>query len=305
MNKQLELRLRRDLSAMDAAPLDDVARIERATNAAIERRRRRRRTQLVGVSAALVIGSGLAMWSLGDQPDQVSTTDSVGSSVPAPSPTVIPVPSAPPPTEPKAPDGWEPIAADPRGPVLFPSVVWAGDVAIVFGGQHPAGYAVGGAVGYSPSSDSWVTLADPPAEMNSSGRVNVLVLWTGQEVLAFGGESLDGATVYADGAAFDPVANVWRSTAASPRPLTSRSPWAWTGTEVFVWPPGDSGLTGAPLGTPRPRTRGGSCRCRPCRVGNGPHRSGPATSGWCGAGPLTVTTSPTAPRTARPLARGE
>lgn len=252
MNEQLELRLRRDLSSMDAVPLDDVARVERAITAATERRRRRRRRRagLIGVSGTLVIASGLAIWSRGDQPDEVSTIDSVVSvvtSAPTPSATLGPVESSPPSSTPDASDGWEPIAADPRGPVLYPSVVWAGDVAIVFGGQHPAGYAVGGAVGYSPSSDSWETLADPPAEMNSSGRVNVLVLWTGQEVLAFGGESLDGATLYADGAAVDPVANVWRSTAAPPRPLSSRSPWAWTGTEVFVWPPGDSGLTGAPL----------------------------------------------------------
>ena len=66
-------------------------------------------------------------------------------------------------------------------------------------------------------------------------RTGHSVIWTGEEVIVWGGESFDDpGTPFSDGAAFDPVDNTWRLTAESPlSPRTSHAA-AWTGAEMLI-----------------------------------------------------------------------
>jgi Galactose oxidase, central domain len=66
-------------------------------------------------------------------------------------------------------------------------------------------------------------------------RTGHSVIWTGEEVIVWGGESGDDpGTPFSDGAAFDPVGNSWRLIAESPlSPRTSHAA-AWTGDEMLI-----------------------------------------------------------------------
>lgn len=82
-------------------------------------------------------------------------------------------------------------------------------------------------------------------EMSPSGlcgRYNAAHVWTGTQLLIWGGENCAGAACptfraphLADGAAYSPAADAWRKLPSSP--LSARAPAAttWTGTEMVVW----------------------------------------------------------------------
>lgn len=71
----------------------------------------------------------------------------------------------------------------------------------------------------------------PPAPIK--GRIWHSAVWTGDELIVWGGRSPDEA--FNDGAAYDPVKNTWRVIA--PAPLSARIDHAavWTGKEMLVW----------------------------------------------------------------------
>jgi hypothetical protein len=69
---------------------------------------------------------------------------------------------------------------------------------IVWGGSPPGGsLAYDDGALYDPETDSWTEL--PPASME--GRYRHAELWTGDEMVIWGGERADGGS-FADGAVF-------------------------------------------------------------------------------------------------------
>lgn len=85
---------------------------------------------------------------------------------------------------------------------------------------------------------SWRVLPASPL----SGRFFSAVRWTGREMVIWGGGTCSGdfcnsalAVPLADGAAYDPAANVWRPIAESPLRPRLRAMTAWTGKELLVW----------------------------------------------------------------------
>lgn len=69
------------------------------------------------------------------------------------------------------------------------------------------------------------------------GRSDPSGVWTGSEFIVWGGSSgtkVDGS-VYADGAAYSPADDSWRSIAPAPLAARSRHAAAWTGREMIVW----------------------------------------------------------------------
>jgi hypothetical protein len=76
------------------------------------------------------------------------------------------------------------------------------------------------------------TVELPPAPI--SERALPSVVWSGREVIVWGGMGADGGTLY-DGAAFDPVTGGWRIIAPAPVDPRLSAGTAWTGTEMLVW----------------------------------------------------------------------
>lgn len=69
------------------------------------------------------------------------------------------------------------------------------------------------------------------------GRTGAASVWTGKELLVWGGLTLKGSENIwlADGAALDPSTNRWRSLPPAPMSARSYPAAVWTGTEMLVW----------------------------------------------------------------------
>ena len=72
---------------------------------------------------------------------------------------------------------------------------------------------------------------------------NFSLIWTGTEMIAWGGSSVAGfaphytITVRGDGARYDPATDTWSPIAAGGGPLPSGRPTAvWTGQQMLIWP---------------------------------------------------------------------
>jgi N-acetylneuraminic acid mutarotase len=113
--------------------------------------------------------------------------------------------------------------------------VWTGSEMIVWGGSvdsFPYYSNTGGK--YNPTTDSWVASSVTNAP---SGRTAQSAVWTGNEMIVWGGYSFEIYTgiysYFGTGGRYDPQADSWVS--ASP-PLSGSNPTSvWTGSEMIVW----------------------------------------------------------------------
>lgn len=137
---------------------------------------------------------------------------------------------------------WHPIAAMPTTlPGGDPTAVWTGREMLVWSSAPDAPGTKGREVvlAYNPSSNTWRTL--PPSGLTP--RQNAVTVWTGKELVVWGGLNSDDTTAYSDGARLDPVTGTWRRLPAAPVPARGQAADAWSGHEVFVWG-GDTGAGG-------------------------------------------------------------
>lgn len=120
------------------------------------------------------------------------------------------------------------------------SAVWTGTQMLIFGGATtelpgtPANLLADGAA-YDPATDLWTPLSSTGVP---SARYRHGAVWTGNEMLIFGGEAAGGALV-TSGAAYQPTTDTWRVLPVG----TATSAWQtglWSGSEVLVF--GTSGL---------------------------------------------------------------
>jgi hypothetical protein len=80
------------------------------------------------------------------------------------------------------------------------------------------------------AGERWRQLAEAPL----SPRIGHSAVWTGQELLIWGGGP-PGGRPKADGAAYDPAADQWRRLPPAPLARRSRHAAVWTGTDMLVW----------------------------------------------------------------------
>jgi hypothetical protein len=73
----------------------------------------------------------------------------------------------------------------------------------------------------------------PMAESPLEGRSTMAAVWTGREMIVWGGEA--PRRVFADGAAYDPVTDTWRMLATGPLIERNAPAVVWTGEEVLLW----------------------------------------------------------------------
>jgi sporulation and spore germination protein/galactose oxidase-like protein len=131
------------------------------------------------------------------------------------------------------------------------NVVWDGSEVLVVGGSAAArdGHApVAATVGfaYNPASNRWRRL--PPME---SGRVGAAAVWTGAQLLVWGGSQTAGGglpVIPPHGLAYDPKANRWSTLPQAPLVGRLDPTGVWTGSALIVWG-GDKPATPAGSGT--------------------------------------------------------
>jgi len=129
------------------------------------------------------------------------------------------------------------------------SAVWTGSRMIVWGGAQFKGpilsvNVLGDGGIYDPATDTWtkISLSGAP-----SPRCYHTAVWTGSEMIVWGGSARAVSTIPADfgdvntGAIYEPVSNTWRpvSTAGAPS-SRDRHTAVWTGSHMLVWG-GDDG----------------------------------------------------------------
>lgn len=136
---------------------------------------------------------------------------------------------------------WESIPSAPIAGRAGHVAVSTGTEMLVWGGQNgsddPGGLTDGAVFDYAPGE--WRAMSDSPLEV-SAGRTAV---WTGDEMLIWGGESGDGSHGRPDnGAAYDPISDSWRELPSSPGWSLAGHSAIWTGTEMIVW--GGVGMEG-------------------------------------------------------------
>lgn len=113
--------------------------------------------------------------------------------------------------------------------------VWTGEEMLIWGGSpgddgDSAGLADGAA--FNPSTQDWSRLGDAPLQF-PGGRTAV---WTGKEMLVWGGEVGDGSHGRPDnGAAYDARTDTWTELQRSPYWSLAGHSAIWTGREMIVW----------------------------------------------------------------------
>ncbi len=128
---------------------------------------------------------------------------------------------------------WRHIAEPPIPRAGGMATAWTGRLLVAWGGGSGGGgnwqsSAAGAA--YDPTADRWETL--PPAPV--PGRIGASAVWTGREVLVWGGQA-GPDTIFADGAAYDPEAKRWRTLPPAPTGPRTGHQAVWTGHEMVVW----------------------------------------------------------------------
>jgi len=135
-------------------------------------------------------------------------------------------------------DTWSPMngtgAPDARQSA---QAVWTGTEMIVWGGDSGTGDSAGPALDsggrYDPVGDAWVPMETAGAPAPRSGHT---VIWTGTEMIAWGGRTNSTGTLHGTGGRYDPVGDTWTptSTAGAPEPRNHHTA-VWTGSAMIVW----------------------------------------------------------------------
>ena len=134
-------------------------------------------------------------------------------------------------------NSWTPTGKTPT-PRRYHAAVWTGSEMIIWGGIvpfniDPAFYTNTGGK-YNPSTDSWTATTTMHAP---TGRELPRAVWTGSEMIVWGGYSYDTTDHYWNtGGRYNPSTDSWLPTSITNAPDGREGHTAvWTGTEMIVW----------------------------------------------------------------------
>ena len=146
-------------------------------------------------------------------------------------------------------DSWTPtsIGNNCPAPRWLHSAVWTGIEIIIWGGRYgdyPNYEYLNSGARYAPATDSWIAMST--GTNCPSSRTNHTVVWTGEEMIVWGGyrDSHDGSPYLNTGARYKPNVDSWVPTNIGgdcPSPRGGHSA-IWTGAEMIIW--GGSDNTG-------------------------------------------------------------
>jgi N-acetylneuraminic acid mutarotase len=153
---------------------------------------------------------------------------------------------------------WTPMAQSPLEARSLHTGVWTGSLLLIWGGVDLCGTQVGGTTfsckvfsfpgegeevsedaklladgaAYDPDSDRWIPMAPAPLKP----RAGHVAVWTGREMIVWGGATLkEGPVAFPDGAAYNPATNTWRKIGVAPLHAGARFTAVWTGKQMLVW----------------------------------------------------------------------
>jgi N-acetylneuraminic acid mutarotase len=117
------------------------------------------------------------------------------------------------------------------------TAIWTGTEMIIWGGFSgtPNFLAIGDGAKYNPQTDSWTPL---PAVNQPAARVYHSAVWTGSEMIVWGGFSCLACAnaELATGARYRPASDDWVATAASANATARANHTAiWTGSRMIIW----------------------------------------------------------------------
>jgi N-acetylneuraminic acid mutarotase len=136
-------------------------------------------------------------------------------------------------------EGWSPMAGSaPRGrDSAF--YVYTGSEVIFWGGYD--GAELGSGARYDPATDTWIPMSSgpgvPSARMAGPAG-SVQAVWTGTEMIVWGGLTVSGGTTYLKtGGRYNPTTDTWTPTSTGLFCPNERADHAvvWTGTEMVIW----------------------------------------------------------------------
>lgn len=116
-------------------------------------------------------------------------------------------------------------------------VVWTGHEILVWGGgegddPHRKDWLNDG-WRYNPSTDSWTPMATLGAPEK---RRNPIGVWTGTELIVWGGHTIWGTDSVKSGARYNPTTDTWLPISADDAPRRrGQHTMTWTGSELIVW----------------------------------------------------------------------
>ena len=137
-------------------------------------------------------------------------------------------------------DTWHAIAPMPTTlPIGDPTAVWTGREVLVWSSAPATPDSSGREVvlAYDPSTNTWRTI--PPSGLTP--RFHSVVVWTGTELVVWGGLNSDFTVAYGDGARLNPADDIWKSLPPAPVPARGQATAVWSGKEVLLWG-GDTGV---------------------------------------------------------------
>lgn len=134
----------------------------------------------------------------------------------------------------------------------------------IFGGRDADGEVLDSAAIYELATDSWQVIASNAA--TPSPRELATAVWTGSQVLVFGGRSASGTDYYLSAALYDPTSGAWTRTSSSGVPRAAATGGV-SANEVVFWGGLTTGSAAAPGTSRYDRT---SDTWRPASAQNGP-----------------------------------
>jgi N-acetylneuraminic acid mutarotase len=145
-------------------------------------------------------------------------------------------------------DAWQSTStADAPSARSRHAAVWTGAEMLIWGGEEPGTTSIGTPVNtgarYDPVTDMWTPMTTDGAP---SARVGMAAVWTGSELVVWGGISARaGGIGLTDGARYDPATDAWAPLPESDTRSGTHVVGAWTGSEALIWNGGFGTVVGS------------------------------------------------------------
>jgi N-acetylneuraminic acid mutarotase len=133
-------------------------------------------------------------------------------------------------------DTWTPtsIGSTPVGRAIH-TAIWTGASMIVWGGysQFAPSPILDSGGRYDPATDNWLRVSQLGAP---AGRYYHTSVWTGSEMIVWGGYAGYPTNFVNTGGRYDPIADTWSPTSTTNAPAAGPGHTAvWAGTSMFIW----------------------------------------------------------------------